>query len=184
MPVDVVLDSAVIVGALAQIGPGTIRFQQVPPRSGARYADALGVFAYAKDNHFSLLLSSELVEEVVMVVGSRAELAWLFDETDAAMERVARLAHRSRGGFVAPSMGVAVPRGLMTPTRTALQTAATKDRPNMRIVVTEDEAALRIGELAPHGKPWPTKEPISFISPPRFAVMAEKVRWRMRGCPS
>lgn len=180
MAVDVVLDSTVIVGALAQIAPGTVRFQQVPPRSGARYADALGVFAYAKATDFALLLSSDLVEEVVTVLGSRAELAWAFDETDLAMERVALLAQRSGGGFVTPATAVAVPPGLTASARTALRTAATKDRANMRVVVTEDETALKMGELVPHGVPWPTDEPISFVSPLRFALIAEKVRWAMR----
>ena len=155
-------------------------FPQVPPRSGARFADALGVFAYANDSHFALLLSDELIEEVVTVVASRAELSWVFDETDSALGRIVRLAQQSGGGLVVASTRVAVPPGFTTPARTAWRAAANKDRSNMRVVVTEDDVALHTKELVPRGVPWLKGEPILFVSPARFVAVAEKIRWRMR----
>ncbi|MHB8296442.1 MAG: hypothetical protein ACYDH5_17880 [Acidimicrobiales bacterium] len=180
MPVDVVLDPAVIVGALSQMGPGAMTFPAVPPRSGAVYADALGVFSYQGDSHFALILSNDLVEQVVVAVASRSDLGWMFDQTDQALERIARLAQRSGGGFVTPAIGVSAPPGMGRPARTALQAAASKDLGHLRMVVTEDASALRIKELQPHGIPFPPNEPVTFVSPARFAVVAEQVRWRMR----
>ncbi len=181
MPVDIVLDSAIIVGAISQMGPGAVTFPEVPPRTTAVYADTLGVFSYRRDQHFALILSNELVEEVVISVASRGELAWVFDETDPAMERIARLAHQSGGGYVTPSMGIDVPPKMGVTARTALRAAASKDLSDLRFVVTEDKVALEIEQLQPHGIPWPKNQPISFISPLRLAVMADKVRFGMRG---
>jgi hypothetical protein len=180
MPVDVVLDSAVILGAISEMGPGAVTFPTVPPRTTAVYADALGVFSYSGDAHFSLILSTEVIEEVVRSVASRADLAWVFDETDPAMERVSRLAHQSGGGYVTPARGIAVPFKIATSTRTALRAAASKELGDLRFVVTEDKVALAIEELQPRGIPWPKNQPISFISPRRLALMADRVRWGMR----
>jgi len=180
VPVDVVLDSAVILGAISEMGPGATTFPAVPPRTTATYADALGVFSYRGDAHFSLILSNELVEEVVYATASRADLAWVFDETDSAMERISRLAYQSGGGYVAPASGIAIPPRVPTSTRTALRTAASKELGDLRFVVTEDKVALAIEELQPRGIPWPTNQPIGFISPRRLALMADRVRWGMR----
>lgn len=180
MPIHVVLDPAVIVGAISQMGPGAATYPAVPPRTGAVYADALGVFSYRGDAHFALILSKDLVEDVIVAVASRADLGWAFDETDQAVERIARLARSSGGGFVTPSTGVQVPPGMGRLTRSALQAATAKDLGRLRLVVTDDAGALRLKELQPHGIPYPANEPISFVSPARFATMAEHIRWRMR----
>jgi hypothetical protein len=172
-----------VAGALSQVGPAAAAFPSVPPVSGNPYADALGVFEYPFDRYFTLLISDQIVEEVVTALTGR-ELGWDFDETDRAIGVIDRIAEQCGGGLVTAEMGVSLPTRFGVPASSALRTAASKEISSVaRPVVTEDSIALAIGEFEPRGIPWPTGGKLTILDPGRFAKMAEKVRWKMRHVP-
>lgn len=179
--IEVVLDAPTITAALSQIGSAAIRFPEVPPLTGLDAVDAVGVFAYVGDRYFAHILTDELIREVSQVLTDM--LGWEFDEARSALGLVYDQAVDSGGGLVRPSHGISVPDMLSDPTRTALRAAAGKELGFPRVVVTNDPAALRIGELAPHGIAFPRDEAIRFRSPRSFARFAADVRQARRRIP-
>lgn len=177
------LDAPTIVGALSQVGPAAAAFPSVPPVSGNRYADALGVFEYPFDQYFALFISEQIVEEVVTALTGR-ELGWDFDEADRAIGVIDRIAEQCGGGLVTAEMRVTLPPRLGVPAGSALRAAASGEVSSAaRLLVTEDSIAVEMAEIEPRGIPWPADEKITVLDPGRFAKMAERVRWRMRQIP-
>jgi hypothetical protein len=180
VPIAVVLDAQTIVGALSQVGPAAAAFPSVPPVSGNRYADVVGVFEYPYDKHFALFLSEQMVEEVVTVLTGR-ELGWEFDEVDRAIRVIDRIAEQCGGGLITPKTAVTIPPRLGDPAGSALRAAASDELgSSARLVVTEDPIALGMGEFEPRGIAWPAGQKITIVDPVRFAKTAAKVRWAMR----
>ncbi|HVX20195.1 MAG TPA: hypothetical protein VHB02_02490 [Acidimicrobiales bacterium] len=178
MPIEVVVASSVLVAAFSEIGPVAVTFPAVPPLSGRRHADALGVFAYP-DDHFALSASEATVEEVVTVL-TGGVLAWSYEEAEAAVVALGQLAERSGGGLVTAEEDVEVPPGVGASTATAIRAVCAKDLGHPRVMVTEDPVALRFGKLHPAGIPFPPEEDVEIVDPARFARLAHQVRWRMR----
>jgi hypothetical protein len=176
MSIAVVLDAATIVGALSQVGPAAAAFPSVPPVSGNRYADAIGVFEYPFDQYFALFISEQVVEEVVTALTGR-ELGWDFDEADRAIGVIDRIAAQCSGGLVTTEIGVSLPTRLGVPASSALRAAASKEISSVaRLVVTEDSIAVGMSEFERRGIPWPTGRKLMILDTGRFAKMAEKVR--------
>lgn len=180
-PIEVVFQAPVLVGALSEIGPSALTFPAVPPLSGQHHADALGVFAYP-DTHFALSLSEDIVEEVVTALTS-AVLGWEYEEAEAAIGAVGESASRAGGGLIAPENDVEVPERFSRTAATALRAACSKDLGHPRVLVTDELAVLRTGNLYPQSIPFPPSEDIQMMNPERLSKMAEKVRWRMRRSP-
>ena len=179
--IEVVLDAPTIAAALAQIGPVAIVFPEVPPLTGVDAVDALGVFAYIGDTYFAHLLSDDIIGEVVKMLTDMQ--SWELEETRGAIEVLFDQAQDSGGGRVHPERALSVPGVVANSTRTAIQAAATKDVGFPRVVVTDDQAALHIAELRPHGVPFPKDERIRFMSPSSFARLAAHVRQVKRPIP-
>lgn len=178
MPVQVVLDAAVIVGAFSQVGPAAAAFPAVPPLTGQRHSDALGVFTYP-DPNFALIVTEKIVEEVLTALTGDL-LAWGFDEADEAIQVLDQLADGSGGGLVTPELDVELPKDLGEAAASAIQAACSTDMGYPRVVVTEDSVGLTHGPITPRGIPFPMDQRIEVIDPERFAKIAQKVRWKMR----
>ncbi|MCL4413514.1 MAG: hypothetical protein M1522_02000 [Actinobacteria bacterium] len=179
--IEVVLDAPTIAAALAQIGPVAIVFPEVPPLTGVDAVDALGVFAYVADAYFAHIVSDEIIAETVKMLTDMQN--WGLEEARAGIELVFDQAEDGGGGLVRAERGISVPGVVADSTKTAIRAAATKDVGYPRLVVTSDPAALEIGELQPHGVPFPKDETLRFWSPASFARFAVDVRLKRRPIP-
>ncbi len=179
--IEVILDAPTIAASLARVGPAALVFPKVPPLTGMDAVDALGVFAYIGDAYFAHIISDEIVGEVVKTLTDMQD--WELEEVQAALNLVFDQAEDVGGGLVRPERGISVPDVVANSTKTAIRAAATKDAGFPRLVVTQDPAALRIGDLQPHGMPFPKDERIRFLSPRSFARFAADVRQRRRHIP-
>jgi len=179
--IEVVLDAPTIAAALAQIGPVAIVFPKVPPLTGVDAVDALGVFAYVGDAYFAHIVSDEIIAETIKMLTDMQ--SWELEEVRDGLNLVFDQAEDGGGGLVRAERSISVPGVVADSTKTAIRAAATKDVGHPRLVVTNDPAALHIGELQPHGVPFPRGEAIRFWSPRSFAHFAADVRQRRRPIP-
>jgi hypothetical protein len=60
--VDVVVAADVLVAALSRVGPQTVTFRGMPPKTASAAADVIGTFGAPQDS-FNLILSEDILEE-------------------------------------------------------------------------------------------------------------------------
>jgi hypothetical protein len=175
--VEVVLAADVLVGALARVSPDAVRFPQMPPKTNAPLADAVGAFPTADDD-FALNLSTLILGQVATALADRRGLAWGFESIDAAVDVLVGLVSVSGGRLFTP-LFTPVPTGLSTSGAAALRTAASKELSFPRAVVTEESALLRLRDWRPE-HPFPKGEQIAMLSARQFRDLVERARWRPR----
>ncbi len=174
--IDVAFDAPLIVKGASQLGPGAVLFPATPPKTGAMYADALGVFTYA-DDYFALILSSDVLEAVATVL---SELDWTFDEVSGFLELLEDVAVASGGGLVRADPRTTFVGSVDEATLSAARVTAAKNRSPLRLLVTEDPAALKLGVLVPRGTPFNPDHHIAVESPQDFVEKASHTRQSMR----
>ncbi len=177
-PVEVVVAADVVVAALSRTSAAALRFPAMPPKTTDPHVDAVGAFV-AAEGDFALILTDEIVEQVVTTLTDARGLAWAFDMADEAVEVLAGIAAHSRGGFVAPAFETELP-AVTEAAAAALRAAASKDLGFPRVVVTGDRDALAWRRWRPTGVPWPPDEDVSVQGPARFRDLIHDARWRFR----
>lgn len=175
--IDVVFDVPSIVKGASQLGPGVVLFPATPPKTGATYADALGVFSFP-DDYFALILSTEILEAVAVVLVS--ELEWSFDEVSEFLELLEDVAVASGGGLARADHRATFVGLVVEETVSAARVAAATNLSPQRLLVTEDQSALRLGSLVPRGVQFNPSHDIAVESPEDFVETASRTRQSMR----
>lgn len=177
-PVEVVVAAGVLVAALSRTNAAVLHFPAMPPKTTDPHADVVGAFV-AAEGDFALILTDEIVEQVVTTLTDARGLGWAFDMADEAVEALAGIAVHSSGGLVTPAFEVELP-AVTEAAAAALRAAASKDLGFPRVVVTDDPDPLRWRRWRPGGVPWPPDEDVSVQGPARFRDLVHDARWHFR----
>ncbi len=180
----VVVASDVLVSALSNIDPALLLFPAVPPATGHDATDVVGVFVRSvTDKDLALFVSVTILTEVALALEA---LGWSFEERDRALTTIATLAYQS-GGAVIPSTPrkIQLPKMPQAATSAAACAASEALGPLItpRIAVVDSDTAKAIGDLTPHGIPWPKENPIRLMPAGSFRTLAEKARLKLRAQP-
>jgi hypothetical protein len=178
-PVEVVVAADVLVAALARVSAAAVRFPAMPPKTNDPRADVIGAFVVA-DGDFALILSEEILGQVVTVLVDERGLAWEFPAVDQAIDVLVGIAEHSYGGVVAAASSVTLPRTASPVAAAALRTAASDGIGFPRAVVTDEPGLGRLRTWVPRGIPWPDDQAVTLLAPGPFRDLVERARWRYR----